>query len=259
MAAAMMESPAVSAVRSMVREIVLEDSKSFQDRTFGITYDENDISTTPARDLKRAWAAEADHDFFRKLIKVHWIKGLPGRMGNVSSFLPALLGASRKDEISVMGYVDKPKKTPWGEFGVMVQGRTTLAADNMNYIVSGYREDLDPEYIEKYSRTSGVPRRASMFDALTAKHYILDAESYGNKGEWGNELIVDNWEPVGIIAPTWFMQQVKEPWYAEAYREGGKGPEVIVMRTIIESGLPVYRTDGKPYNMGSIIKSLGLS
>jgi hypothetical protein len=129
----------------------------------------------------------------------------------------------------------------------MVQGRTTLAANDMNAISSGYYREIDQSEIEKYSKTSGLPRRASNFSPANAKGFILDAESFGSKN-LGNELIVDNWRPTGLVAPIWFINDLKKSVPALGKREREQSYENLV-KLFVTSGLPVYTNNGTPKDM----------
>lgn len=235
-------------IRSLIRQIILEDLQGFKSRTSGISYGRTDPKELP-RSLKQAWAAEADHAFFDSLAKVHWIAGSPKNVFRVFEKMDALLRASRKDEISTMGYsmIDSISPSKWGEFGIIVQGRTTLAAKDMDAISSGYYREIDPEKIKAYSRTSGIPRRAEKFRPGSEELFILDAESFGRQ-YLGNELIVDNWRPVGLIAPLWFYRGLSRDVPLLGKRKLDPSYENLV-RLFVMSDLPVYTPNGKPRDM----------
>jgi hypothetical protein len=236
----------VKGVRNLIREMLLEDLAGFTSKTSGINYGRNDPKQLP-RELKRIWSQEADHEFFKSLIKVHWIAGMPKSPYRVFEKMSSFLNASGKDEISTMGYIGKPSISQWGEFGIMVQGRTTLAANDMNAIVSGYYREIDPGDIEKYSKTSGLPRRASKFSPEKAKGFILDGESFGRQ-YLGNELILDNWRPTGLIAPLWFINDLKKSVPVLGKRKLEESYENLV-KLFVTSDLPVYTNNGTPKDM----------
>jgi len=243
-------------IRQLIQQIILEDLEGFKARTAEISYGRGASKDIP-RSLKQAWAAEADHEFFKSLTKVHWIAGMPKSPYRVFEKMNSFLNASGKDEISTMGYIDKPSVSQWGEFGVMVQGRTTLAANDMNAIVSGYYREIDPGEIEKYSKTSGLPRRASKFSPEKAKGFILDAESFGSQ-YLGNELIVDNWRPTGLVAPLWFINDLKKNVPVLGKRKLEQSYENLV-KLFVTSGLPVYTTNGNKKDMSPLRQSLELT
>jgi len=193
-------------IRALIRGILLEDLQGFKDRTRGITYGEDgyfgkndttfddDPSTRAlARSIKSAWAAEADHDFMDRVIKVHWIK--KPSLESVAN----LIDSNGKDEISCMGYLRGPYETEWGNIGLRIDGRTTLAANNMDALYSGYMRSVSPSTIEKYRKTSGVPKRAKSWSPRKSDAFILDASTFSSKGRGFNEFIVDNWTVTGVI------------------------------------------------------------
>ena len=235
-------------IRTLIRQIILEDLEGFKSRTSGISYGRNDPKELP-RSLKRAWAAEADHTFFERLTKVHWISGMPKSPFRVFEKMDSLLRASRKDEIATMGYsaTETITQSQWGEFGIIVQGRTTLAAKDMNAISSGYYREIDPERVKAYNKTSGIPRRAEKFRPGSEDLFILDAESFGRQ-YLGNELIVDNWRPVGLIAPLWFYNALKKDIPLLMKRKIEPSYESLV-RLFVTTDLPVYTPNGKLRDM----------
>ena len=240
-------------IRQLIQQVILEDLEGFKARTAEISYDHRAPKDIP-RFLKQAWAAEADRTFFESVIKVHWIAGLPKSHYAIFKKMNAFLNASGRDEIATMGYIDRPNISQWGEFGVMVQGRTTLAAKDMNAIHSGYYRDMDPEEIEKYRKTSGIPRRARSFNRLTADGYVLDEKSFGTQ-YLGNELIVDNWESVGLIAPLWFLNSLKKDVLLLGKRKLSPDYEDLV-RLFVTTELPVYSTNGNKKDMSPLRQSL---
>ena len=198
-------------IRWLIREILSEDRRGFMDRTANVryarpmntlsysvdsTFHDKPDSKLAAREVKRAWAAEADHEFMNSVTKVHWIKD------NIPSAIRSLVASDGRDEVSTMGYRRAPYKSNWADIGLRLDGRTTLAANDMNKIFSGYRRRLSPDVIEKFRKTSGVPRRASAFDPETGKAFIFDSESFDPKGVGNNEFIVDNWKVTGVVFST---------------------------------------------------------
>ena len=237
-----------SQLRRIIREELNEDLQGFLRRTADISYGKSDAEVLPlSRAVKQAWSAEADHEFFKTLVKVHWISGTPKSHFRVFERMRAFLDASGRDEIATMGYIDRPSASQWGEFGVMVQGSTTLAAKDMNVISSGYYRDVDPDTIEKYSKTSGTRRRASGFNPVKAKGFILDADSFGSM-YLGNELIVGNWRPTGLVAPLRFFNDLKEDVPLLGKRRLEQSFENLVL-LFVTTDLPVYTNNGTPKDM----------
>lgn len=197
----------MNAIRHLVREILLEDLAGFVKRTQGIQYSSDSADPTfekhkqsklQAREVKRIWRAEADHEFMRSLIKIHWIED----KGNRNTFDPVKLLdfflLSGKNEIATQAWL--PDSTiihsEWGKIGVIVQGTVTLAANDMNEIYSGYFDRLPIGLHQKY-RSSGVPRRSTYFNDRNS--FVLDRKSFDSTSSEINEFIVDNWRPTGVI------------------------------------------------------------
>ena len=199
-------------LRQIISDFLTEDLAGFMDKTKGVSYrgfvqdptfdlDWNKKNKAAARSVKQIWAEEADHKFMERTIKIHWFKraGLQEKLQN-------FLNMSRKNEISTMGYLPGSETfmANWGPIGVQVQGRTTLAANRMSTLMSGYGGSLPPETADKYT-SSGVPRRSTFFFGTAARgetsyadEYILDRASFDAAQQGGNEFIVANWTPVGV-------------------------------------------------------------
>ena len=199
-------------LRQIISVFLTEDLAGFMEKTKDISYrglvqdptfdlDWNKKNKAAARSVKQIWAAEADHKFMSSAIKIHWLKraGLQEKLQN-------FLSMSGRNEISTMGYLPETETfmANWGPIGVVVQGRTTLAANRMSTLMSGYGGSLSPETVTKYA-ASGTPKRATFFAGTAARgetslagEYILDRASFDPAQQGGNEFIVANWTPVGI-------------------------------------------------------------
>jgi hypothetical protein len=252
-------------IRQLIREMLLEDLAGFKEKTKGIdymhtlgdpTFDDPYYKDRPyktqAKDIKRTWAQEADHEFMKSIIKVHWLSGW-----NIGHGLEDLLRLPRNNEIATMGYLPGAGRvaSSWGKAGVIVQGRTTLAANDMNAITSGYFKDVPQRIISKYS-SSGTPRRALMFNDLTSDAYILDRETFKPELSRHNEFIVDNWEPVGIVITyegREFLNMVRD-----SPKQKGRPPAPLLEYTehVMKPNLPIYDEDMKLVDREEIEKAL---
>lgn len=260
-------------IRSLIREILLEDLTGFQQRTKGIDYMSNFDDPTfdlpaqkdlphkgMAKDIKRAWAAEADHEFMKSLIKVHWVGGL-----DWEKKLDSFLSLGGNNEISTMGYLPNSLdvRSSWGAIGVIVQGRVTLAANSMNAITSGYFKDVPEEFKSKY-KSSGVPRRATTFASIENRYgynpgggsdaYILDRSSFNPQSSRNNELIVDNWRPVGIvigILRVLFLKAVRD-----AVKKDMQDSNINYAKVMLGLGLPIYDVNMKTIDREEIEKAI---
>lgn len=206
-------------LRQIVREEILnEDLQGFLRRTSDVSYGgDPDMDPTfegdpearsLARQVKQAWAAEADHSFMDSVTKIHWMKN-PSRDN-----MQRMLGGGR-DEISTMGYTSGPYRSGpqgmdnvWGKIGLVVQGRTTLAANSMDTIYSGYHKNVPQSVRAKY-RSSGLRKRPIGFSKWKSEDYILDAASFDSSGQGENEFIVGGWKVVAVVLTERQFQDVR--------------------------------------------------
>ena len=246
--------------------MLLEDLTKFKEKTKGIdymsdfgdpTFDQPYQKDLPhkslAKDIKRAWAAEADHEFMNSLIKVHWLSGW-----NIGYALDDLLNLPRNNEISTMGYLPGEGRvtSSWGKAGVIVQGRVTLAANDMEAITSGYFKEVPQEVISKY-RSSGTPRRALKFNNLTSGEYILDRETFKPYMSRHNEIIVDNWKPVGIVITYESQEFLNAVRKSPRPKKGDPpGPLLEYNEHVLKPNLPIYDEDMKLVDRGEIEQAL---
>ena len=192
--------------RAIIQEILLaEDLKNFIKRTEDINYVIDSSNPTfefevekkkKARLIKTIWSEEADHAFMKSLIKIHWISA-----SRKSEKLQNFFTLKKNNEVSAMGYLPGATlESTWGNIGVKIEGRVTLAGNNMNAIMSGYGGKISKDIQKKYS-SSGTPKRASAFTRDHAATYILDRDSFNEEESWqvNNELIVANWRIVGFV------------------------------------------------------------
>lgn len=185
-------------IKNFLKEVLQEDRESFLHDLvkFNIPQSQSELENwnhelRTARDIKRIWSKNADHEFFKSLTKIHWI-------GTVKQ-LEDILVASRKDEISTMGYLPGQEiQTLWGSFGLQVQGHVTFASNDMNALFTGYYGGISQQTKER-QKSSGTSRRPGMFSSDAYKTYILDSGSFKPNSSWNNELVVDNWKPVAIV------------------------------------------------------------
>ena len=159
------------------------------------TFEEDREARKKARALKTAWKEEADHTFMDSVTKIHWMKDVsPDKMRK-------FLSGGRKDEISTMGYLKPPYTNfGWGGVGFQLQGRTTIAHNDMDQLYTGYFSGPGQFSRRWKYRDSGVPKRPKSYrDAFEGAGYILDEESFSPTGQGYNEFLVDNWKPVGFV------------------------------------------------------------
>jgi hypothetical protein len=239
---------------TFLRRLIRENLQGFLQRTGEISYggdpevdptfeDAPDMRVS-ARDVKRAWAQEADHGFMESVTKIHWMKN-PSREN-----LQRMLSGGR-DEISAMGYISGPYRSGppgmdnvWGKIGLVVQGRTTIAANSMDSIYSGYHKNISQDIRAKYS-SSGLRKRPIGFSRWKAEDYILDAASFYTAGQGENEFIVAGWRVVAVVLTEKFAQEVRDaidtgdvlPWQVREWTEN--------FETIRDLGIPYLKRKHK--------------
>ena len=238
----------------IIREELNENLQGFLQRTSDISYGgDPDVDPTfesdpdaraSARDVKRAWAEEADHQFMDSVTKIHWMKN-PSHQN-----MQRMLDGGR-DEISTMGYISGPYRSGpagmdnvWGKIGLVVQGRTTLAANSMDTIYSGYHKNIPSGVRDKY-RASGLRKRPMGFSRWKSEDYILDAASFDASGQGENEFIVAGWKVVAVVLTERQFQDVQTaldgddalPWQLREWTENFK--------TIRDLGIPYLKRKHK--------------
>jgi hypothetical protein len=227
-------------LRQIIREALLEDLAGFMDRTKDIDY----MHTMD------------DPTFDDPYYKDSPYKTLSG--WNVGWALNDLLSLSRNNEIATMGYLPGEGRvtSSWGKAGVIVQGRVTLAANDMEAITSGYFKEVPDEVISKY-KSSGIPRRALTFNNLKSGEYILDRASFNPEMSRHNEFIVDNWKPVGVVIAYERQEFLDAIRKAPRPKEGNPpGPLLEYTRAVLQPELPIYDEDMKLVDREEIERAL---
>lgn len=255
------------ALRGLIRETLLtEDLSGFKGRTKGHDYrstkwdptfelEPADPKRSPkmlAKSVKRAWNAEANHGFMESLVKVHWFKDDAWK----NSF-PQLMTISGRNEISAMGYLPGTRVSGnWGNMGLLLKGRVTLAANSMNAILSGYSRDIPEDAPKKY-RASGIPKRPTFFSEVpetdfdfSSSDYMLDRESFDESMQGHNELILDNWKPIGVVIQDMELDDIVQAAIVTGKKRRERDQFDFVyetfldqVRAALEWELPVYGSD----------------
>ena len=179
-----------------------EPAEAFQ---FGRRYDKEALPKkygkmmTQGRAIKKLFRKHADRSFLKSLGLVHW--------GWKSDIKDLLLQGSSKDELSAMAFLPgQLKKSSFGDVGLIVKGHISLLANDMDKLMTGagrrYTE-ADPERTKMSGANKGVQRNfpPEMYEKGRPL-LVLDKEDWEPKGRetLGNEALVDNWKPIGIIA-----------------------------------------------------------
>ena len=259
-----------SLIREYVRELITEDPMGFvhdlaaASEEFGgegEMFIGGDPGKGGGKAIKRAFNANADHQWLSTLDTVHWVES--------AYSLEGLVGRSR-DELSTTMTLpsDKLKNLPGMLIGLWVKGRITIAANDHDQLFTGRRGDYvgqragyTAEEQEQRQRSSGVnkiPRVSkdySRYDQLKKGNeygerlarnipYVLDQSMWDPAGV--NEALVDNWNPVGIVVGKW-LQPIKlsiQSLDDERFKDqaGVNAPGVIgkIFKLAVEFDVPIY-------------------
>ena len=255
-------------LREYIRELLKEDPLGFvhdlaaasdEFGEEGMPFFGGNPGKAGGRAIKRAFNANADHQWLSTLDTVHWTSDL--------EMLPQL-AAKSKDELSANMVRPSESFPPEsGEYGLWIKGRITLATNDMDQLYSGHQADYGPgkegteEEVAHRDKSSGRNKRPTVskdysrygnlkrgteFAEKMAKNipYVLDKTMW-NPNDWkGNEALVDNWKPVGIVV-TYDDQAsaIENLSYAkteEDIKEFSAGIVKMILMTALKIGVPVY-------------------
>ena len=228
-----------SKLRRLIKEeLFLEDLQGFLDDTQDISYNTSghDIyfigQDKPlkgmARAVKQAWAKHSDQEGLQRVVDlVHWFAD-PVKDG------PRFLELGRNNEISaIMHPKEEELAISWGSVGMLVSGWITLAANNMNDLMTGYGGKTRAKDAAAYT-SSGLRKRPGHFYARFAKSYVLGPEDLDEYDS--NEAVVANWTPV-----AWVLQDVFIDSLGTTYR---RSERELLLDMFRDSGIPMIRSDG---------------
>ena len=267
-------------LREYIRELLNEDpmgfvhqlskSKNYPENFFG-----GAIPKKAGRDIKRAFADNADHAWLRTLDTVHWVFG--------PYEIEPLIGKGR-DELSATMTLPGSSFEPAAglQYGLWIKGRITLATNDQDAMYSGFYGDYGPGYegsedeVSHRDRSSGRNKRPSMskdysrygqlkpgdeYHEQMARNipYVLDQSTWQQPADGQvNEALVDNWKPRGVIVAKEDVAHAVLKT-AEKLVSGGHSPPSgntakdidyfsagvtkKVMLISLELGVPIYDTD----------------
>lgn len=243
-----------SALRRYIRKVLVEDMETFLQSTKDINVEPSMYGDTDQKkQIKRIWNQQADHNFMKSLVKVHWLAAHAPE--DMVQRLNWFLNNSGKDEVSTTAYLPGSRmESSWGTVGVRLEGRATLAANDMNALVTGYAHDFgtyQPEQMAKWKAGSGIPRRPEGFSPRTAGAYMLDADTFNTSSYHPNEVVLDNWRVKDIVV---------QPKAMKNYLKGRSGYNYNYYRQILQlikdKGLPVVDNDGNQLDLTELIEYL---
>ena len=211
-----------SIIFEYVRELLREDPMGFvhdlaASDKFGDDFFGGRINKEAGREIKRAYANNADYQFLNSLNTVHW----------TTTYALTGLAGKGKDELSATMSLPGDEFVPAAglEVGLWIKGRITLATNDQDKMYSGFHGDYgaphegSEEEVAHRDKSSGRNKRPTMskdfsrygqlkrgteFGEKMARNmaYILDQSTFHPvEGGWGvvNEALVDNWTPHAIV------------------------------------------------------------
>ena len=216
------------------------------------------------REIKRIFNKHADHKFLSSLDTVHW--------GYNVEALETLIGRN-KDELSATMTLPGGNFGiyPAGDFGLMIQGRITLASNSMDALYSGGHYDYigsDDEKVaakqQQRKKSSGINKlpQARQDYSSYAKHadkfaanpekahefvkrkiqYVLDRETFDASSSRTNEALVDNWKPVGVVSADRGISKLIEKQFGQD-SSNLTGEIKRVLELAQQLGVPIYNID----------------
>ena len=255
-------------LREYIRELLKEDAMGFvhdlaaasdQFGEEGVPFFGGDPGKSGGRAIKRAFNANADHGWLATLDTVHWTSDL--------ETLPQLAVKSRDELSANMVLPSEPFPPESGEYGLWIKGRITLAVNNMDELYSGHQADYGPgkegteEEITHRDRSSGRNKRPTVskdysrygqlkrgdkFAEKMAKNipYVLDKTMWNPNDWYGNEALVDNWKPIGLVLTYDDQVRAIENMIAsetqEDIEEFSIGVTKRILLTALKIGIPIY-------------------
>jgi hypothetical protein len=271
----------VRLLREYIRELLKEDPIGFVHQLaasdkFGDDFFGGNIGKAAGRDIKRAFAKHADHQWLSTIDTVHW--------ASTPHALKDLVGKGKDELSTTMALPGDPLRSvgAFVPYGLWVKGRITLASDTQDTIYSKFYDDYgapvegSEEEVAHRDKSSGRNKRPSMskdysrYDRLERGNeymekmarnipYVLDQSTWSpNSPDSTNEALVDNWKPVGIVIAK---SDVEEAVVAAAKKlvSGGHSPPSgntakdidyflagavkEAMLVALELGVPIYSTD----------------
>jgi hypothetical protein len=229
-----------SALRRIIRdEILQEDLRGFLDATRDIEYSASggDVNFTgrdkkykdKARAVKRAWADNSDQSGLQAAVRlVHWFP-------DAARQAPRFLGMGRNNEISASMYPKgKDLVSVWGPVGMLIEGWITLAANEMNDLMTGYGASSRAKD-SKYYSSSGLRKRPAHYYARHAGSFVLGPEDLKDSSR--NEAVVASWSPI-----SWVLQPSFFDYYVPKLKRYQREELLALFRS---SGLPIIGSDGR--------------
>ena len=160
------------------------------------------------RFIKQQFNRYADRDFLQSLTLLHYTS--PQKLENFFKEVTS------KDELSCVAFKQDENPTfgnplilSNSSVALMVQGRVTILANDMDILVSGGGREYTKEN-PKRTRDSGANKGTGFvgdeFDHKYGRSYVLDETDWDPlndyKGRRKNEALVDNWKVLGYCVDS---------------------------------------------------------
>ena len=265
-------------LREYIRELLTEDPMGFvQDlaaasdefgeetaRTGGMFFGGNP-GKGGGKAIKRAFNGNADHAWLATLNTVHW----------KDPYILDQLQNSSKDELSTSMSLpgDNLLKSQFGDVGLWIKGRITLATNDQDNLYSGNEQDykpktgLDPdekdmEALRKYlhrkdssgiNKLPQVSKDYSRYGNLKPGNeyseklarsipYVLDQSTWDPSQTYSstNEALVDNWKAVGIVVGTEDLLKSVKAAIDSDWARDAIGVTRKIFKLANDYGVPIY-------------------
>ncbi len=210
--------------------------------------------------IKRAFAKNADHAWLATLNTVHW----------KDPYILDQLQNSSKDELSTSMSLpgDNLLKSIYGNVGLWIKGRITLATNDQDTLYSGnegdYRpkQDADQEELRKYlhkkdssgiNKLPTVSKDYSRYGNLKPGNeyseklargipYILDQSTWDPSQTHSstNEALVDNWRAIGIVVGKDDLVKSVEAMSGRDWAVEAAGVTSKIFKLARDYGIPIY-------------------
>jgi hypothetical protein len=255
-------------LREYIRALLKEDAIGFghdlaASDKFGDDFFGGEVNKAAGREIKRAFANNADHQFLSTLDTVHWTSDIYG--------VEDMKGKG-KDELSATMTSPGDSFDPAAglPYGLWIKGRITLAANEQDNLYSGFYGDYGPgsegteEEVAHRDKSSGRNKRPTIsknyknygklergneyMEAMANNiPYILNQATWDpSKTKSNNEALVDNWKPIGIILynsdEISVLDRLSHVKTKEEVEEETAGVMKKIMITAIELDIPIYDT-----------------
>jgi hypothetical protein len=243
-------------LRRIIREEILEGRHEFHDDVKDIKFNlpfgdplfqrpESKPLKKAARDIKRSWnknvgmkLSDPDRAWIQSLTKVHWIHGYAETL---LQKINRTLTSDRRGEVSASMYEPGKPVTllqDWGNLGLEIDGWVSLAAKDMDVLMSGYIGDSVPS-----DPSAKIPRYPTAFSRHTPGTYVMSPKDslFGRYASKRNEAFVGNWKPVRWVIGPGFFAQI-DAW-------DGRPEAQAILDKIKSTGLPITDLDGKPLEL----------